>query len=345
MPALLIFALAASLGLHTVVLFVPEVDLSFPAEPPPLSAELKPPATAQPAHATAPAAPVAAPPPPVRKRRPPAAGRQAAPSPRLALAEVPAETPASPPGSAAAADEGAAAAEAIAEPATVGQGVGAAADAVAVAVASLPARGVIRYSVESGDPGFQIGRATHSWEAGNGVYRITAVTETSGLIGFFRPLRVEVESSGRLSTAGLQPERFVTRQTGREKEERANFDWQQMQVHLSDRSAQTLSAGAQDLLSLNYQLGLLGDLATGHELSVVTGRKYARYRLEVLPDEEVETPAGTFKGLHLRVPGVASTELWLARERGLLPVKIRYVDRRGNLYVQVATAIEVGEEP
>jgi len=28
-----------------------------------------------------------------------------------------------------------------------------------------------------------------------------------------------------------------------------------------------------------------------------------------------------------------------------LPVKIRYVDRRGNLYVQVAIAIEVGEEP
>ena len=38
MPALLIFALAASLGLHTVVLFLPEVDLSFPAESPPLSA-------------------------------------------------------------------------------------------------------------------------------------------------------------------------------------------------------------------------------------------------------------------------------------------------------------------
>ena len=40
MPALLIFALAASLGLHTVVLFLPEVDLSFPAESPPLAAEL-----------------------------------------------------------------------------------------------------------------------------------------------------------------------------------------------------------------------------------------------------------------------------------------------------------------
>ncbi|TLD44225.1 MAG: hypothetical protein FAZ92_03515 [Accumulibacter sp.] len=345
MPALLIFALAASLGLHTVVLFVPEVDLSFPAEPPPLSAELKPPVAVPPPRATVPAAPVAAPPHPVRKRRPPAAGKQA-PSTRAALTEVPAEAPAPPPGAAADAEDGAAAAAAIADPATVEQqGAGAAADALAVAVASLPARGVIRYSVESGDPGFQVGRATHSWEAEDGFYRITAVTETSGLVGFFRPLRVEVESRGRLSSAGLQPERFVTRQTGRERNEQADFDWQQMEVHLSDRSTQTLSAGAQDLLSLNYQLGLLGDLATGHELSVVTGRKYARYRLEVLPDEEVETPAGTFRSVHLRVPGVASTELWLARERRLLPVKIRYVDRRGNLYVQVATAIEVGEEP
>lgn len=345
MPALLIFALAASLGLHTVVLFVPEFDLSFPAEPPPLLAELKPPVTAPPAHATAPAAPVAAPPPPVRKRRPLAAPGRQAPSTRAAAAEVPAEAPASTPAATVAAEEGVAADEAIAEPETVTPGTGPAAGAMTVAVASLPARGVIHYSVESGDPGFQVGRAMHSWEASDAFYRITAVTETSGLIGFFRPLRVEVESRGRVGTAGLQPESFVTRQTGREKSEQAAFDWQQMQVHLSDRSVQPLTAGAQDLLSLNYQLGLLGDLATGHELSVVTGRKYARYRLEVLPDQEVETPAGTFRTLHLRVPGVASTELWLARERGLLPVKIRYVDRRGNLYVQVATAIEVGEEP
>ncbi|HRQ97651.1 MAG TPA: serine/threonine protein kinase, partial [Candidatus Accumulibacter phosphatis] len=67
MPALLIFALAASLGLHTVALFLPEVDLSFPVEPPPLSAELKTPAPSPPARATAPAAAVPAPPPPARQ--------------------------------------------------------------------------------------------------------------------------------------------------------------------------------------------------------------------------------------------------------------------------------------
>ncbi|HRQ96906.1 MAG TPA: DUF3108 domain-containing protein, partial [Candidatus Accumulibacter phosphatis] len=271
--------------------------------------------------------------------RPPAATR-AAPAEVVAetLADLPADLPAPP---SAAADEGTAAAGTLPETAKVEAEAG----PLPVAVASLPARGVIRYRVDRGDQGFQIGRATHTWEASDGVYRITAVTETSGLIGFLRPLRAEVESSGRLTAGGLLPERFVTRQSGRETDEQADFDWQQMQVHLAGRPAQTLSPGAQDLLSLNYQLGLLGDLATGYQLSVVTGRRYARYRLEVLADEVVETPAGTFNSMHLRFPGVASTELWLARERALLPVKIRFVDRKGNLYIQVATSIEIGEEP
>ncbi|MCM8614151.1 DUF3108 domain-containing protein [Accumulibacter sp.] len=343
MPALLILALAASLGLHTVVLFVPEVDLSFPVEPPPLSAELKPQVATQPVRATAPATPLAAPPPPARKRRPPAASGRPPESTRRATADA---SPAAPePSPEAAAAEGNGAAEAMAEPEAMEPDAGPAPDAPTLAASSLPRRGIIRYRVDRGDQGFQIGHAVHSWQAGDGVYRITAVTETSGLIGFFRPLRVEAESVGRVTAGGLQPERFVTRQSGRERNEQADFDWQQLQVRFADRQAQTLSPGAQDLLSLNYQLGLLGGLATGQELAVVTGRKHARHRLEVLPDEEVETPAGRFNGLHLRVSGVASTEVWLARERGLLPVKIRYVDRRGNLYVQVAIAIEVGEEP
>jgi hypothetical protein len=59
------------------------------------------------------------------------------------------------------------------------------------------ARGRIRYRVDRGDQGFQIGFSIHDWEVVDGSYRITAVTETSGLVGFFRPLRFEVESRGR----------------------------------------------------------------------------------------------------------------------------------------------------
>ncbi len=171
------------------------------------------------------------------------------------------------------------------------------------------------------------------------------MTETSGLIGLFRPLRVEVESRGRLTEAGLLPERFVTRHPGRGGGEQADFDWPQMQLHMADQPVQVLSPGAQDLLSLYYQVGLIADLKSGQELSVVTGRKYVHFRLEVVGEEEVDTPAGSFRCLHLRVPGVASTELWLAHERAMLPVKLKYLDRKGGLYIQLATAIELSQEP
>jgi hypothetical protein len=176
-------------------------------------------------------------------------------------------------------------------------------------------------------------------------YRITAVTETTGLVAFFKPLRIEVESRGRLTAAGLVPEHFVTRREGRATGESAEFDWDSMQLRMGNRPAQALSLGSQDLLSYPYQLGLIADLASGGSLPIATGKKYANFQLEVVGDEDIEIPAGTFRTLHLRVPGVATTEIWLAYDRALLPVKIQHVDRKGNLYVQVATAIELSQEP
>ncbi len=199
---------------------------------------------------------------------------------------------------------------------------------------------MIRYRVDRGDQGFEIGRSTHDWDIADGAYRITAVTETSGLVAIFKPLRIELESRGRLTAAGLVPERFVTRRKGLETAEQADFDWTQMQVRVGKRAPQTLNAGAQDLLSFHYQLGLLPELASGTVVPIATGKKYEQYRIEVVGDEDLQTPAGRFRCLHLRVPGVATTELWLAYDRSLLPVKIQHVDRDGAIYVQTATVIE-----
>ena len=61
-------------------------------------------------------------------------------------------------------------------------------------------------------------------------------------------------------------------------------------------------------------------------------------------DEEIVVPAGTLRTLHLRAPGVNTTELWLAYDYLLLPVKIRHVDNKGNSLVQVATEIQLSQE-
>jgi hypothetical protein len=42
---------------------------------------------------------------------------------------------------------------------------------------------------------------------------------------------------------------------------------------------------------------------------------------------------------------VATTELWLAYDRSLLPVKVQHIDRKGALFVQLAVTIEVSPEP
>lgn len=341
MPFVLVIAFAASLGVHALALFAPDVDLSFAGEPPALMAELRtlpaplPRPVVTPQAKAVPASRRSA-----RQKPSTVVARRPLPdSPALVATPLAEAVPAGGPGDDSAQEDQATPAAA---PATVPV---AESGPPTVVASQLPARGIIRYRVDRGDQRFQIGFSTHDWEVADGAYRITAVTETSGLIGLFRPLRFEVDSRGRLTPNGLLPEHVVVRQKGRPIDERAELDWEAMELRVGDRPVQTLRPGTQDLLSFPYQLGLIADLGAGTSLPIVSGKKYANHRVEVVGDEEIVIPAGTFRCLHLRVPGVATTELWLAYERSLLPVKIQHRDRKGDLYVQVATAIELSQEP
>ena len=100
-----------------------------------------------------------------------------------------------------------------------------------------------------------------------------------------------------------------------------------------------ISAGTQDILSLNYQLAYLGKLAEGSTIGVVTGKKYERYTLDSLGEEEIEVPAGRFRTLHLRALTDNTTEIWIALDRQRLPVKIRFTDKKGESFEQVATEL------
>ena len=117
-----------------------------------------------------------------------------------------------------------------------------------------------------------------------------------------------------------------------------------MKLRVSDRPEQKLDPGAQDLLSFYYQLGFMNipDGGAG-AMHLATGKKYGLYRLENLGDEDIEIPLGVLRTRHLRAPGENSTELWLAYDYRLLPVKIRHVDNKGGILVQVATEINFGQ--
>jgi hypothetical protein len=208
----------------------------------------------------------------------------------------------------------------------------------------LPPRGRITYRVDRGDSNFEIGVSRQEWEIVDDHYRLTSVIETTGLVWLFKAYRIDMESLGEITRDGLRPETFVIRRNGRETDEEASFDWNAMTVRVGKQPERVLDNGAQDLLSFNYDLGFLSNGEVRHTLPIVTGKKYGIYELEVIGDEEIEVPAGILRTLHLRAPGETTTELWLAYDYLLLPVKIRFVDKKGDSLVQVATGIRLGAE-
>jgi len=323
MPFALLIALAASLGIHAAALFGPTIDLTTEPESLPLVAELRPlpkslvePLKKPEKVATAKARAA------VRKIE-----AAASPTPVLSVPE--------------------ASRELVAEPEPEPEPEPSAPIPVADPVRPpprLPPRGIIHYRVDYGDRNFEIGKASSEWEIVDGVYRLSSVTETSGLVWLFKPYRITMESRGRLTDVGLKPENFSIKRNGVEAGEKALFDWEQMLVRVGDDAPQIMSQGSQDLLSFNFQLGFMPHPEVGSTLPIATGRKYGIYRLEVLGDEDIEIPAGVLRTLHLRAPGVNTTELWLAYDYLLLPVKIRFVDNKGDSLVQVATAIQLSPE-
>lgn len=334
MPLAIVLALAASLGIHVAALFGTDVELfgGGPEELPPLQAELQPMPSPLTPETTAKSSPPA--PAPIAK----AHGKprlRAKPMPRnvAPVASPLPQTEAMP-----------------ATPASAANGDGLPASETVVpkpapepAKPRLPASGTLRFAIFYGTQGFQIGRAEHRWEfTEDGRYRLSGMTETVGLVNLFKSVRFENESAGRLVASGLQPEQYRTRKNGREGNENADFAWATEEVRLSrDGSVRSIAPGTQDILSLNYQLAFLPRPEQGNSIGVVTGKKYERYALDSLGEETLETPAGTFRTLHLRAMTDSSTEIWIALDRHRLPVKIRFSDRKGDVYEQIVTEIGI----
>jgi hypothetical protein len=319
MPLALLAALAGSLAIHAAALLGMDVELfggGPEQDPVPLRAELRPPPappSPPPAALPAPAKPAAKP-----ARTPKLA--TAAPTPQV----VPV-APATEPAPEIAPEMPSTAPRMPDQPTRP----------------LLPASGTIRFAIYKESLGLQIGRAEHRWDfSEDGRYRLVGITETSGLVSLFKPIRIETESSGRLVAGGLQPERYRSLKNGRDANENADFDWSTAEVRLSrDGSVRPIAPGTQDILSLNYQLAYLGDLAGGSVLGVVTGKKYERYQVDSLGEEEIETPAGRFRTLHLRAMTDNVTEVWIALDHDRLPVKIRFTDKKGDSFEQVATEL------
>ena len=211
---------------------------------------------------------------------------------------------------------------------------------------ALPGKGRVRYVITRGEGGFVIGETVHTWQHDGRAYKLQSVAETTGLAALFKPARVVQSSQGELTVDGLKPREFRhERVSGLDI---ANFDWARRVVAYGGREA-SIAAGTQDMLSMYYQLVLLAPNSGTVDLSIATGRKLENYRFEILGEEVVALPAGERRAVRLKTrSGNDSIELWLAvgkdaNMRGL-PLKIRFTDREGEIFDQIAADIDIQEK-
>lgn len=218
---------------------------------------------------------------------------------------------------------------------------------------NLPSKGRITYILYLGGDQFSVGKAVQSWEVEGDHYKLGSVAETTGIAELFRSQRLNYISAGKITAHGLRPQTFLMSRTrrGRTEAARAVFDWDSAKIMLGrapDQRMLALPANSQDLISFMYQFSLAPPQPGRTRVSITNGSRLETYELEVLAQEKIDTPLGVLSALpikQVRQTGDESIEVWLATEYRYLPVKVRFIDREGNLSgEQVVSEIQISEE-
>ncbi len=210
-----------------------------------------------------------------------------------------------------------------------------------------PATGSARYRVHYGDPseGNVVAVLEQRFEIDGRHYRLHSEGHATGVVSWFYRGTLMQESRGRVSSAGLQPERYRERR-GERSEKEAVLDAAAERVRFASGAQAALPQGAQDRLSVFVQLGLLlrADpvrFAPGAvvELPVLSNSRVEATSFRVLGNETVAAGGIGVAALHLRRDPLDSEDpaidLWLALEPRVLPLRVRITEASGRALDQV----------
>lgn len=213
----------------------------------------------------------------------------------------------------------------------------------------LPRHAQLTFAINKGTGNFRVGEAIHTLEIENGRYMLKAVTRTVGLVKLFKSYELNQYSNGSYGKYGLQPELFTDQRKDRlgTQQNVVELDRTEQRARFSRGGEVPLPPDTQDILSVMYQFPPLKgvEIASVH---VSNGRKIEQYEFEIATEEEVDTSIGKLLAVRLRkrhAPNEEGLEIWLAREYRLFPVKMRFIERNGEVAAEaVITDIRVSEE-
>ena len=199
--------------------------------------------------------------------------------------------------------------------------------AAGAAHAAPPQRVEVTYEISRN--GSVVAEVTERLEHDGKAYRLTETWRGRGLFA----LRGEATrtSVGAVATDGLRPRAFEDRRSGREAR-KAEFD----------AASAAPTADRQDRLSFLWSMAFAPPKGAVR-YTVADGKGVVHYTYEPAGRERVQVPAGELTALKFVKrrddPHDKVTEVWLAADRGNVPVKLLFVEKDGTRIEQSAVRI------
>jgi len=203
-----------------------------------------------------------------------------------------------------------------------------------------PARVELEYDLMRN--GSKMAEVVERLEHGNGTYQLTETWKGRGVYALLG--RAKRTSEGNLGADGPRPREYVDERSGRDTQ-RVSFDWSANTITRRYKGAtrtEPVPADTQDRLSFLLALTFYSQKGEPVSFHIADGRGMSRHTYRPNGRERLATPAGEFDTVKLMRKNEGSgdvSEIWLAADRGYLPVRIVVVEKDGTRYEHVATRI------
>jgi len=194
--------------------------------------------------------------------------------------------------------------------------------------------------------GILIGQVNEHFTRDGTGYRIVSETRSDGALNWFVHDKLTITSEGRVTAGGLQPLKYESvRESDKSRTLRATFNWDKnVMISEHDGKSETvpLQPGTQDRLSVMYQYMLSMPYSPEVRQWMSNGRNVEQYLYRKQADAALKTLAGDFDTVHYSrdaKPGEDKADLWLAKDRYFLPVRIVFEDRKGSRLDQTLVSL------
>jgi hypothetical protein len=200
---------------------------------------------------------------------------------------------------------------------------------------ALPASLELNYVLRYGD--MTVGRVVKTLtRAADGHYRHRSRSRPLGAAKMFTSVEWFEEGQFEVVQGKVRPLSFLEYRVGADKPHRhsARFDWKVQKIFYENWPTTPLPPGTQDQGSILYAL-MLNPPAPGTQqtIHISSGKKLRVYRYAHVGTETLKTTLGAIKTTVIERPSLdknsESFRVWLATERGNLPVRIS-TQKRGQ---------------